>query len=143
MKDNKAFRIPFITKILWKIRQPLHQIFDSIALSYPPRVRVKATVKLSATFFHEESSITKGDYDSAIAPKILWNLNTKYIEVPQFSIVTHPFLMFHLFQKCLNTQVRTKKWYILNSVDYHHPCLSRIASRLTLTFIRHLTLTNI
>ena len=30
----------------------------TIALSYPPRVRVRATVKLSAVFFHDESSIT-------------------------------------------------------------------------------------
>ena len=33
---------------------------DAIALSYPPRVRVRATVKLSAAFFHDESSITIG-----------------------------------------------------------------------------------
>ena len=32
--------------------------FGAIALSYPPRVR--ATVKLSAAFFHDESSITIG-----------------------------------------------------------------------------------
>ena len=32
---------------------------------------------------------------------------------------------------------------VLKSVVYHHPCPSRIAARLTLTFIRHLTLTNI
>ena len=32
---------------------------DVIAISYPPRVRVRATVKLSAVFFHDESSITK------------------------------------------------------------------------------------
>ena len=40
----------------------------AIALSYPPRVRVTATVKLSAVFFHDESSITKGGggYKSAI-----------------------------------------------------------------------------
>ena len=38
-----------------------------IALSYPHRVRVRATVKLSATFFHDESSTTKGGYESAIA----------------------------------------------------------------------------
>ena len=31
----------------------------AIALSYPPRVRVRATVKHSAAFFHDESSITK------------------------------------------------------------------------------------
>ena len=38
-----------------------------IALSYPHRVRVRATVKLSATFFHDEPSTTKGGYESAIA----------------------------------------------------------------------------
>ena len=45
----------------------------AIAPSYPPRVRVRATVKLSATFFYDESSITKrwGGYESAIAPKYL------------------------------------------------------------------------
>ena len=32
----------------------------AIALSYPPRVRVRATAKLSAAFFHDESSITIG-----------------------------------------------------------------------------------
>ena len=39
----------------------------AIALSYPPRVRVRATVKLSAAFFHDESSITinRGGYESA------------------------------------------------------------------------------
>ena len=45
----------------------------AIALSYPPRVRVRATAKLSAAFFHDESSITVGGwgggYESAIAPK--------------------------------------------------------------------------
>ena len=40
----------------------------AIALSYPPRVRVRATVKLSVTFFHDESSITIGGYESPIAP---------------------------------------------------------------------------
>ena len=35
----------------------------------PPRVRVRATVKLSAAFFHNESSITIGGYESAIAPR--------------------------------------------------------------------------
>ena len=36
----------------------------------PLRVRVRATVKLSAVFFHDESSITigGGGYESAIAP---------------------------------------------------------------------------
>ena len=36
-----------------------------------PRIRVRAMVKLSATFFHDESSITIGGYESAIAPKSL------------------------------------------------------------------------
>ena len=40
----------------------------AIALLYPPRVRVRATVKLSAAFFHDESSITIGGYESAIEP---------------------------------------------------------------------------
>ena len=44
----------------------------TIALSYPPMVRVRATVKLSAVFFHDESSITIGGYESAIAPKNLY-----------------------------------------------------------------------
>ena len=35
-------------------------VFGAIALSYPPRVRVRAAVKLSAAFFHDESSITIG-----------------------------------------------------------------------------------
>ena len=34
--------------------------FGAIALSYPPRVRVRATAKLSAAFFHDKSSITIG-----------------------------------------------------------------------------------
>ena len=37
----------------------------------PPRVRVRAMVKLSAVFFHDESSITiggGGEYESAIVP---------------------------------------------------------------------------
>ena len=33
---------------------------DAIVLSYPPRVRVRATVKISAAFFNDESSITIG-----------------------------------------------------------------------------------
>ena len=43
----------------------------TIALLYA-RVRVRATVKLSAVFFHDESSITIGGrgYESAIAPVI-------------------------------------------------------------------------
>ena len=46
--------------------QPPHH--GTIALSYPPRVRVRATVKISAAFFNDESSITIGGYESAIAP---------------------------------------------------------------------------
>ena len=38
--------------------QNLQGNLGAIALSYPPRVRVRATVKLSAAFFHDESSIT-------------------------------------------------------------------------------------
>ena len=34
-----------------------------------------------------------------------WNLNAKYTEVPQSSIVMHPFLMFHIFQKCLDPRL--------------------------------------
>ena len=53
----------------------------AIALSYPPRVRVRATVKHSAAFFPDESSITKrgggegegGGYESAIAPQSVCN----------------------------------------------------------------------
>ena len=50
----------------------------AIALSYPPRVRVRAGVKLSATFFHNESSITigGGGYESAIVPGIFVSLYT-------------------------------------------------------------------
>ena len=39
---------------------PIPTEFGAIALSYPPRVRVRATVKLSVAFFHHESSITIG-----------------------------------------------------------------------------------
>ena len=46
-------------------------VMGAIALSYPPRVRIRATVKLSAAFLHDESSITKGGYESAIASKNL------------------------------------------------------------------------
>ena len=62
--------------------------------------------------------------------------DTKYTEVPQSSISMHPFLMFPLFQKYLNPQ------QMVNSVVYH-PCPSRVAPRITLTFIRYLTLINI
>ena len=45
----------------------------AIALWYPPRVRVRATAKLTAVFFHDESPIIIGGYESAIAPKKLSN----------------------------------------------------------------------
>ena len=46
-------------------------LMGAITLSYSPRVRLRSTVKLSAAFLHDESSITKGGgggYESAIAP---------------------------------------------------------------------------
>ena len=52
------------------LKLPTRKI-GAIALSYPPRVRIRATVKLSAAFLHDESSITKGGYESAIASKNL------------------------------------------------------------------------
>ena len=54
-------------KVAWKNS-------GAIALSYPPRVRVRATVKHSAAFFHDESSITiEGvqKYNSAKIPSTL------------------------------------------------------------------------
>ena len=36
------------------------RLIAAIVLSYPPRVRIRATVKLSVAFFHDESSITIG-----------------------------------------------------------------------------------
>ena len=55
-----------------------------------------------------------------------WYPNPKCKEMPQSSILTHPFLIFSHFQKSLNSQVRTKK--LVNSVFYH-PCSSRLASQ--------------
>ena len=43
---------------------------DTIALSYPPRVRVRAMVKLSVAFFHDESSITIGGIQKCNSTKI-------------------------------------------------------------------------
>ena len=54
-----------------------------------------------------------------------WNPNTKCTEKSQSFDSTHPFLLFPLFQKYLNPQVRTSK--LVNSVVYH-PCPSRLAS---------------
>ena len=42
-------------------------LFHSYSTFVPPRVRVRATVKLSAAFCHDESSITKGGNENAIA----------------------------------------------------------------------------
>ena len=44
----------------WKNKVVFYSFFGAIALLYPPRVRVRATFKLSAAFFHDESSITMG-----------------------------------------------------------------------------------
>ena len=59
----------------------------------PPRVRVRATVKLSAAFFHDESSITIGGVrkcNSAefsgviIQDKIMWNFHGSWFLVFRF-----------------------------------------------------------
>ena len=58
--DQKTFIFDFFLKFQ-------RNFLGAIALSYPPRVRVRATAKLSAAFFHDESSITiGGGYESAI-----------------------------------------------------------------------------
>ena len=44
------------SKQMQAIYQSLDQDIGAIALSYPSRVRLRATVKLSAVFFHDESS---------------------------------------------------------------------------------------
>ena len=54
-----------------------------------------------------------------------WNSNAKCTEWPQYSIWTHPFLMFPPFQKSLNPQVTTNK--LVNSFVYH-PCPSRLTT---------------
>ena len=97
MKENKAFRIPFITKKQLKSRQALHRIF------------------------------LKPQYKVYRGASILY-FNASFSDVPSFSKISQP--------PGQNQQM------VLNSVVYHHPCPSRIASRLTLTFIRHLTLIN-
>ena len=96
MKENKAFRIPFITKKQLKSRQALHRIF------------------------------LKPQYKVYRGASILY-CNASFSDVPSFSKMSQP--------PGQNQQM------VLNSVVYH-PCPSRIASRLTLTFIRHLTLIN-
>ena len=98
MKENKAFRIPFITKKQLKSRQALHRIF------------------------------LKPQYKVYRGASILY-FNTSFSDVPSFSKMSQP--------PGQNQQMA------LNSVVLPpHPCPSRIASRLTLIFIRHLTLIN-
>ena len=97
MKENKTFRIPFITKKQLKSRQALHRIF------------------------------LKPQYKVYRGASILY-CNASFSDVPSFSKMSQP--------PGQNQQI------VLNSVVYHHPCPSRIASRLTLTSIRHLNLIN-
>ena len=94
IKENKAFRIPFITKKQLKSRQALHRIF------------------------------LKPQYKVYRGASILY-FNASFSDVPSFSKMSQP--------PGQNQQMA------LNSTVYH-PCSSRLASRLTLTFIRHLTL---
>ena len=84
MKENKAFRIHFITKNQLKSRQILHRIF------------LKPQYKVS------------------------------FSDVLSFSKISQP---------------PGQNQQMVNSVVYR-PCPSRLASRLTLTFIRYLTLIN-
>ena len=79
----------------------------AIALSYPSppssRVRVRAMVKLSATFFHDESSITKGrggkgwGYESAIALKKI--TATPTLNSARIRIRTIYFSLYYIFLK--------------------------------------------
>ena len=60
-----------VKSLLSKLPGP-SQLGGAIALFRTlPRVRVRATVKLSAAFFHDESSVTMGGYESAIAPPVV------------------------------------------------------------------------
>ena len=97
MKENKAFRIPFMTKKELKGREALHRIF------------------------------LKPQYKIYRGASILYR-NASFSDIPSFSKMSQP--------PGQNQQM------VLNSVVYHHYCPSRIAPRLTLTFIRHLTLIN-
>ena len=97
MKENKAFRIPLITKKQLKSKQALHRIF------------------------------LKPQYKVYRGASILY-CNTSLSDVPSFSKMSQP--------QGLNQQM------VLNKVVYHHPCPSRIAAKLTLAFISHLTLIN-
>ena len=97
MKENKALRIPFITKKQLKGRQSLQRIF------------LKAQYKV-----HRGASI--------------FYCNASFSDVPSFSKMSQ--------------SPGSNQQMVLNSVVYQHPCPSNIASRLTLTFIRHMTLIN-
>ena len=64
-----------VTILQTQFKTRVVSFWGAISPSYLPRVRVRATVKLSAAFFHIESSVTKGGgvgggegYESAIAP---------------------------------------------------------------------------
>ena len=100
MKENKDFRILFITKKKKKKlkgRQALHRI------------------------------LLKPQYKVYRGASILY-CNTSLSDVPSFS-------------KMSLSPVKNQQM-VLKCVVYHHPCPSRIASSLTLTFIKHLTLIN-
>ena len=96
MKENKAFRIPFITKKQLKSRQALHRIF------LKPQYKV-----------YRDASILYFD--------------ASFSDVPSFSKIPQP--------------TGQNQQMVSNSIVYH-PCPSKLSSRLTLTFIRHLTLIN-
>ena len=97
MKENKALRIPFVTKKQLKSKQALHRIF------------------------------LKPQYKVYRGASILY-CNASFSDVASFSNMSQP--------QGLSLQM------VLNSVVYHHTCPSRITSRLTLTFVKHLTLIN-
>ena len=76
-------------------------ILDTIALSYPPRVRVRAMVKLSVAFFHDESSITIGGIqkcNSAEITKAGHQLSESYFI--KISYVLTELLIFFYLQWC-------------------------------------------
>ena len=60
-------------------------MLGAIALSHPPGVRVRATVKLSAAFFQDESSITIGGHERAIAPHVAALFETSILKKVRIS----------------------------------------------------------